>query len=563
MKHGFILLFLLCVISNTYASTDCLQRPSCAELGYTQTRTQCSCFEKDVLPCPFNIKDDNTVFCGDLDYADLSDSVTLTDNVDELVAQGYTKVTQSTTIDEFKKLLNTNNAKIVLAEDVVFNSSFTFRGSSVIINGGGHVLKTDGLFANADSVTFENIVLKNRATEELFAHSIYSNGKNMSLRQVVIIQNDNKDYCRALRLEGTNAVIENVSIYMSSQIADELDAIWVTKSAKIRNVRINLSGGVDTVLAGIVTHTDNVSIANVGMIAGGGKNIYGVVGLVDGVKTASVGGSGLRPDGLYNGQANTKAVVAQLGEKALAAYAAMQFYVGDMAGDFGQGKWYLPSIGEWMEFYGTNITQMIDGAGSTGANGDNKNLINAALNKLSAKGVEAEAFKNQYYWTSSENASSSSWRFNAGNGHRTTHFKNNYSSVIRLSLRLNLDLNGTMPKVGDVMYEDKTFGKAEDYDGSKRAVGVVAIVSEDGRDVTIINLKDLTFSSMNSVFSFNSENPYGGVTNFIMWCTKDKASEDISGVENFSDGKFLTTVNPDAPIVTVNGLKKSFTEPCD
>ena len=94
-------------------------------------------------------------------------------------------------------------------------------------------------------------------------------------------------------------------------------------------------------------------------------------------------------------------------------------------------------------------------------------------------------------------------------------------------------------------------------------MGVVAIVSEDGRDVTIINLKDLTFSSMNSVFSFNSENPYGGVTNFIMWCIKDKASEDISGVENFSDRKFLTTVNPDAPIVTVNGLKKSFTEPCD
>lgn len=32
-------------------------------------------------------------------------------------------------------------------------------------------------------------------------------------------------------------------------------------------------------------------------------------------------------------------------------------------------------------------------------------------------------------------------------------------------------------------------------------MGVVAIVSEDGRDVTIINLKDLTFSSMNSVLA--------------------------------------------------------------
>ena len=91
-------------------------------------------------------------------------SVTLTDNVDELVAQGYTKVTKDTTIAEFKALLETDNAKIVLADDVTFNTSFSFYGNNVTINGGGHLLKTDGLFAYGDGATFENMRVENRAT---------------------------------------------------------------------------------------------------------------------------------------------------------------------------------------------------------------------------------------------------------------------------------------------------------------------------------------------------------------------------------------------------------------
>ena len=70
MKQLIFILFTFCVISNTYASDECLHRPSCEESGYTQTRKKCACFNKDVLPCPFNINDDNTVFCGDLDCTD-------------------------------------------------------------------------------------------------------------------------------------------------------------------------------------------------------------------------------------------------------------------------------------------------------------------------------------------------------------------------------------------------------------------------------------------------------------------------------------------------------------
>ena len=125
----------------------------------------------------------------------------------------------------------------------------------------------------------------------------------------------------------------------------------------------------------------------------------------------------------------------------------------------------------------------------------------------------------------------------------------------------NSSVGNEVPKVGDVVYEDKTFGAASDYDETKRAVGVVAIVSEDARDVTIINLKDLTFSSKDVAGNFNPENPYGASNATIYWRTRFKGMEDIAEIENFGEIKFLTTINPNAPVVTVERLKKSFTEP--
>ena len=108
------------------------------------------------------------------------------------------------------------------------------------------------------------------------------------------------------------------------------------------------------------------------------------------------------------------------------------------------------------------------------------------------------------------------------------------------------------------MYEDKTWGSAADYDGSKKVVGVIAAVSEDGRDATIINLKDLTFTSNDTAGNFDPDNPYGGTEKTTWWCTRDKYYEDITGIENFAEVKFLTTVNPDVPIVTVEGVKQAF-----
>ena len=51
------------------------------------------------------------------------------------------------------------------------------------------------------------------------------------------------------------------------------------------------------------------------------------------------------------------------------------------------------------------------------------------------------------------------------------------------------------------MYADKTWGSAENYDGSKQAVGIITHISEDGSSATIVALKDVgTFKWQNSAY---------------------------------------------------------------
>ena len=289
MKRGLFLFFVFCAISNGYASDECLQRPSCEELGYVQTRKKCACFNKDVLPCPFNINDDNTVFCGDLDCAEKCQS------------------------------------------------------------------------------------------------------------------------------------------------------------------------------------------------------IYPV----------------------FAGKENTKAAVDQIGTNALAAYAAMQFYVGDKNGDFGQGKWYLPSIGEWMDFYGIDIDKITNGQGSSGALGNTVKLLNETLTLLSNNGVKASPLKNQYYWSSTENESYASWAINAESGYRIVYKQYQPNLFVRVATRINFENNETArPTVGDILYINKSFGSIANYDGSIAAVGVVASVSKQGNHAIIVNLDDLTFTSSKNPENFNPEAPY-------------------------------------------------------
>lgn len=257
---------------------------------------------------------------------------------------------------------------------------------------------------------------------------------------------------------------------------------------------------------------------------------------------------------LFDGQGNTQAILDQIGADALAATAANQFYVGDKNGEFGQGTWYLPSIGELMQMYGTNTGAMTGGSGTSGAVGDNKTLINSALTTLAGKGADAAALTNGYYWSSSEYSSDGSWGLNMTHGYRVSNHKD-YNYYVRsfqlvencfdpltLSDASGVSGGAAAPKIGDVMYADKTYGSADDYDGSKTAVGIVTAVSADGRDATIVNLKDLTFSSTGSVGNFDPDNPYGQSNKYSAHTTSAKYNVDVTDIPNYDYNALLNAV---------------------
>ena len=95
------------------------------------------------------------------------------------------------------------------------------------------------------------------------------------------------------------------------------------------------------------------------------------------------------------------------------------------------------------------------------------------------------------------------------------------------------------PKIGDVMYADKTWGSAEDYDGSKQAVGIVSAVGNDG-SVKIISLENLTFSSSDSVGNFDPDNPYGGSSANTRWAIEDIYTVDVVDIHNYDSDALLT-----------------------
>ncbi len=253
----------------------------------------------------------------------------------------------------------------------------------------------------------------------------------------------------------------------------------------------------------------------------------------------------IRDTSLFDGEANTQAMIDQIGADALAATAANQFYApGTSKNDanFGQGTWYLPAIGELMEMYGIDAANMTGGSGTTGANGENKTAINDALTTLKGLGVDCAALANGYYWSSSEYNSNDSWSLNMNSGARDSTFKRGYNYVRCFQLlenKFNPKDVASAPQIGDVMYSDLSYGSADDYDGSKTAVGIVTWVSEDGKSAKIVNLKDLRFSSSNTVGNFNPDDPYNSSSSHTQHTTSAKYNEDVTGIDNYDNNQFL------------------------
>ena len=256
----------------------------------------------------------------------------------------------------------------------------------------------------------------------------------------------------------------------------------------------------------------------------------------------------IRNTSLFDGRANTQAMLDQIGADALAATAANQFYApGTSKNDanFGQGTWYLPAIGELMEMYGINANEMLPESGTSGANGENKTIINDALSILKNKGVNT-ATLGGYYWSSSEHSHSYSWAFYAGNGERydAQRYSGSFGGNVRcfsyLENKFNPKDDASAPQIGDVMYSDLSYGSADDYDGSKTAVGIVTWVSEDGKSAKIVNLKELTFTSLSSPGNFNPDSPYSETSASVYHTTNTKAYVDIITIDDFDDNKLFS-----------------------
>ncbi len=499
----------------------------------------------------------------------VSDCAQFEDNSAELIAQGYTAITKDMTAAEIKAILDTDNAKVVLTEDINLNGVLFFSGKNITINGSGHTLSCSGLSSYGSATTIENLKINNTASAGgVWVRSIYCESGNATIRNVEITHKNEANYqVSGIELHGSNNVVENVNVNINGgDKATQLLGVYIWGSGTVSNVSVDITAArEDTLIAAVGSHTDKAVIKDIGIFVEGGR-AYGVIGMIKGIETRPVGGTAQRPSALYDGEANTLTIAKQLEESASAANATLQF-TPDAAlkndADFGQGTWYLPSIGELMDMYGTDENKITEGWGGTsGAVGDNKKAINDALGELEKHGI-ATKLTNGYYWSSSECNSEYSWKLYIGSGNRSTQGKAGNGYVRVFQQVENLDFSAGNPKIGDVMYSDKTWGSAADYDpdGGKIAVGIVADVDNSTGSVKLVNLKDLTFSSKDGVGNFDPENPYNNTETTTRWSTGSKMYQDVEELENFTDFTMVLVLNPTAPVVSVDSLNAAFARP--
>ena len=116
-----------------------------------------------------------------------------------------------------------------------------------------------------------------------------------------------------------------------------------------------------------------------------------------------------------DGRANTDAILATNGGCSGTTYAANGanlYNPSGCAADFcKKNKWFLPSMRDLAKIYA------------------NKSVINASLSLLGS--FEAKTLTENYYWSSTERANATAWRFGMGYGHRNWTNKNTNSTYVR------------------------------------------------------------------------------------------------------------------------------------
>ena len=475
MKHLLSLVFIFGVVSNTYAQMDCESIPSCAELGYTQT----SCAGGKGIKCPF---DETQLYCAGVKSLPDGETPTITD--EDWTAACANKIDYCTTYNA--------DCQCTACED------------TYLISDGACVPECD---KSADTCATESKIFNaETCTCEACPENYQFNSETKTCEQVACDKTKvehcttyDSDYepCECTACETDYLLDEGVCKKMCTIVANckTYDSDYDPCTCTACEDGFNLSNGK------CVSECEE--------------------------KCATA-----YP--LFAGQEYTKAAIDQIGNGAKAAYAASQFYVGDQNGDFGIGKWYLPSIGELMYAYGTDFTKATTGiSSSTGATGENKELINSALKTLAAKGKNAEIIKgNDYwtlYWSSSEFKKYASLEIAFKNGSRAWNNKGTAAYIRPVMILKNIFAgNETAPQIGDVMYSDKTYGSAADYNSSKTPVGIIAAVSKEKQDVMIISLQDLTFTDN------------GNVKKDFTWSNETYEEANIVKIPDISSSKLVT-----------------------
>ena len=425
-------------------------------------------------------------------------SATLGDDIKEINASMSTL--------QIQQILNKGGI-ISLKDDIIITDTLNINTSDTTIVGNGHSITYVGSYGFKD--TSENGKLVNKVGDS--AIHIIANAK---ISGITINYSNTSTQGAAITISGASANIDNITINGSTE-TDRMYGIQV-----IDNGHLTL----DT------TNNININAEYGEKLINGNPNIW-------------------------SGEYNTDKILEQLRTDSVATYAVNNFApTSSLLNDeiFGQGNWYLPSIGELTDMYGYDYKSidMNTGGGTTGITADNKNIINNTLSTLKDKGVTAETFSNGYYWSSSEAGTKYSWVLNMNSGYRRNYYKDS-DGYVRASLLLDNCFptsdceNSNIPPIaiGDVVYSDLSYGKANNYDNSKVAVGVVYWVSEDGSSAKIINLKNLTVSTNNEtgLSELDVNNPYTGTNRTMKWQNNDYTNiADINDYDYSDKNRLLS-----------------------
>ena len=185
---------------------------------------------------------------------------------------------------------------------------------------------------------------------------------------------------------------------------------------------------------------------------------------------------------------------------------------------FGKGKWYVPALGELVEAYGINYSDITQAQGTSGATGTNKTKINTALSAI--RGVVSTTALTNYVWSSTERYTKA-WYLDMDSGRRNFAAKTSEFPVRPFLLLKDKFEVGKSPAIGDIVYSDFSYSTAEAYDNSKTPVGVVAWVSPSGRSAKIISLTTIGPASRKSWY---------------------KNADNILAIPDYSDKNLLSTL---------------------